>query len=204
MAIIIFATFSLHRFDVKCAATMSDITQLIEQIEAGNQRASEELLPLVYGELRRLAQARIANVAPGQTLQATALVHEAFIRLVDAKNTQEWDSQGHFFAAAAEAMRRIMVENARRKGRVKHGGAFQKVDISVANIAETQGVSIESLDAALSKFEAHYPEQAKLIKLRFFAGLSEKEAAAALGISRATASRQWTFGRTWLFKEMKP
>lgn len=182
---------------------MSNVTKLIEQIERGDQQASEELLPLVYGELRRLAQAQVSNAAPGQTLQATALVHEAFIRLVDAKNVQNWDSQRHFFAAAAESMRRILVEKARRKGRVKHGGEFQKVDISFAHICGEEAEEMESLDAALSLLETQYPDHAKLIKLRFFAGLSENEAAAALGISRATASRQWTFGRTWLFREMK-
>ncbi len=181
---------------------MSEVTQIIQQIEAGNQRASEELLPLVYGELRRLAQARLANVSPGQTLQATALVHEAFVRLVDAKTVQKWDSQGHFFAAAAEAMRRIMVESARRKGRVKHGGEFQRVNFSISEVAGKEVEDLESLDVALSKFEAQYPDRAKVIKLRFFAGLSEQETAAALGISRATASRYWTFGRTWLFKEL--
>lgn len=181
---------------------MSDITQIIQQIEAGNQKASDELLPLVYSELRRLAQARLGNVSPGQTLQATALVHEAFVRLVDAKTVQKWDSQGHFFAAAAEAMRRIMVESARRKGRVKHGGEFQRVNFSISDVAGKEVEDFESLDAALSKFESQYPDRAKVIKLRFFAGLSEQETAAALGISRATASRYWTFGRTWLFKEL--
>ena len=182
---------------------MTNVTQLIQQIEAGDQKASEELLPLVYSELRRLAQARLANVSPGQTLQATALVHEAFVRLVDAKHVQKWDSQGHFFAAAAEAMRRIMVENARRKGRQKHGGGFQRADISISEVAGKEAEDLESLDIVLTKFEAKYPKRAELVKLRFFAGLSEQEAAAALGISRATASRYWTFGRTWLFKELK-
>lgn len=182
---------------------MKHVTQLIQQIEAGDQQASEDLLPLVYQELRRLAQHRLANANPNQTLQATALVHEAYVRLVDAENQQSWDSRGHFFSAAAEAMRRIMVEKARRKGRQKHGGQHKRVDFAESQVVDQiPSEDLESLDVALTKLEETYPEKAELIKLRFFAGLSEEQAANALGISRATASRHWTFGRTWLFKEM--
>lgn len=180
---------------------MNEVTQLIRQIEAGDRQASEELLPLVYAELRRLAQYRLAGMRPNQTLQATALVHEAYLRLVDGK--QDWDSKGHFFAAAAEAMRRILVEKARRKGRQKHGGQFKRVDLSVSQVVDQVAADdLDALDEALSILEEAYPDKAKLIKLRFFAGLSEAEAASALGISRATASRHWTFGKTWLFKQM--
>ncbi len=183
---------------------MNEITHLIQQIEAGDQHASDDLLPLVYGELRRLAQRRLATANPNQTLQATALVHEAYVRLVDSADQQQWDSKGHFFSAAAEAMRRILVENARRKSRQKHGGQFKRADISVSQVVDNVAMDdLTVLDDALSEFERRWPDKAKLIKLRFFGGLSEAEAAAALGISRATASRQWTFGRTWLFKTMK-
>ena len=182
----------------------SEVTRLIAQIEAGQPSASEDLLPLVYQELRRLAQHRLSQQAgPHPSIQATALVHEAYLRLVDTPNKQDWDSKGHFFAAAAEAMRRIMVERARRQGRLKHGGQFQRVDLSGSQIAdEMADVDLLALDEALGKFEKEFPERAKLIKLRFFAGFSENEAADALGISRATASRHWTFGRIWLFNVM--
>ena len=182
---------------------MNDVTQLLQQIEDGDSRASDELLPLVYAELRRLAQHRLGGVQPNQTLQATALVHEAYLRLVRGESPQNWDSKGHFFSAAAEAMRRILVEKARRKGRKKHGGELQRVNLSESQVVDQVPVAdLEALDEALTIFEAEHPDKAELIKLRFFAGLSEEEAAQALGISRATASRHWTFGRTWLFRQM--
>ena len=182
---------------------MSEVTQLIQQLESGDGRASEQLLPLVYNELRRLAQSRLKH-APGQTLQATALVHEAFVRLVHVPEPQSWDSRGHFFSAAAEAMRRILVESARKKSRVKHGGEFQRADITMSAIVDRiEDHNIEALDEALQKLNEEYPEHASLIKMRFFVGMSEKEVADVMGISRATASRYWTFGRTWLFNEMK-
>ena len=182
---------------------MEEITRLIQRIDAGDQRASAELLPLVYQELRRLAQYRL-NHAPNQTLQATALVHEAFLRLVGGPSEQQWDSKGHFFSAAAESMRRILVDSARKKGRKKHGGEFNRCDISMSAIVDSiDDTDIEALDAALNAFQIEYPQHAELIKLRFFAGLPESEAATAMGISRATASRYWTFGRTWLFNKIK-
>ncbi len=183
---------------------MGDVTQLMKQIEAGNQQASAQLLPVVYQELRRLAQHRLGAMNPNQTLQATALVHEAYVRLVDSQTPQSWDSKAHFFSAAAEAMRRILVEQARRKDRQKHGGDWQRVSLSDSQIVDdVRGGQLESLDAALTKLQQAYPEKAELIMLRFFAGLTEEQAALAMGISRATASRYWTFGRAWLFKEMK-
>ena len=180
-----------------------DVSQLIDRIEGGDTCAGEELLPLIYSELRRLAQHRVNGVGASPSLQATALVHEAYIRLVDTSSPQNWESKGHFFAAAAEAMRRIMVERARKKGRQKHGGRFNRVDLSVSQVIDdVDPVDFEALDTVFSRFENEFPDKAQLIKLRFFAGLSETEAASALGISRATASRYWTFGRAWLFKEM--
>lgn len=183
---------------------MNEIAHLIKRIQSGNRQASEELLPLVYQDLRRLAQHRLNHLSPGQTLQATGLVHEAYLRLVDAENKQDWDSKGHFFSAAAESMRRILVEKARKRARKKHGGDFNRADISMSEVVDEIPVDdLETLDSALTKFEHAYPDKAELIKLRFFAGLTEEQAANALGISRATASRYWTFGRTWLFSEMR-
>ena len=182
---------------------MNDFTELIQKAKAGDKQASEDVLPMVYQELRRLAQYRL-NQTPNQTLQATALVHEAFLRLVGSSQEQEWDSRGHFFSAAAESMRRILVEVARRKSRKKHGGEFQRNDLTMSALVDQMpDEEIVALDEALDQLEREYPEHAELIKLRFFVGLSEKEAADALGISRPTASRYWTFGRTYLFKQLK-
>ena len=158
---------------------------------------------LVYDELRKLAAAKLAHEKPGQTLQATALVHEAYVRLVDIDESQHLESRGHFFAAAAEAMRRILVEQARRKGRLKHGGERQRVDLdSACAVSEPPSLDLLALDEALSKLAADEPAKADLVKLRFFAGLTMPEAAAALGISLATAERHWTFARSWLYAEM--
>jgi RNA polymerase sigma factor (TIGR02999 family) len=182
---------------------MKDVTEILSAIEQGDRKAAGELLPLVYGELRRLAQQKLAQERPGQTLQATALVHEAYLRLVDSEAISRWDSRGHFFAAAAEAMRRILVDNARRKGAEKHGGrvARQELDdIDIAAPAPSQ--DLLALDEALLKLEAEHPLKAQLVKLRYFAGLSEEAAAQALGISRTTAHRHWRYARVWLLNEL--
>ena len=183
---------------------MKEVTQLLSAIDRGDQQASEKLLPLVYEELRRLAAQRLAGESPGQTLQATALVHEAYVRLVDAEHQQKWDSRGHFFAAAAEAMRRILIDNARRKQSVKHGGQMQRVEMQDGD-AKADSAALDdllALDDALTQFAAQDPEKAQLVKLRYFAGLSLEEAAEALGVSRATASRHWTYARAWLYDAM--
>ncbi len=183
---------------------MSDVTRILSQIEGGDGQAAEQLLPLVYSELRKLAAAKMAQENPGQTLQATALVHEAFLRLVGGQEPQQWNSRGHFFSAAAEAMRRILVEQARRKRSLKAGGGFQRavdeVDIAVA--AEPS-LDLLALDEALSLLEKDFPQKAALVKLRFFAGLSLEEASLALGISVATAKRYWTYARAWLFGQLR-
>jgi RNA polymerase sigma factor (TIGR02999 family) len=179
---------------------MSEVTQIIEAIARGDKHASEQLLPLIYEELRSLAARKLAQEPPGQTLEATALVHEAYVRLVDAKEEQQWNHRGHFFAAAAEAMRRILVEKARRKQRVKHGGELQRVELDDERlVCSVPSDQIVALDEALERFANEEPEKAQLVKLRFFAGLSIEEAAEVLGVSRATATRHWTYARAWLF-----
>lgn len=182
---------------------MSDVTRILSQIEAGNLVAAEQLLPLVYEELRKLATASLGREKPGQTLQATALVHEAYIRLVDQESRQSWQNRRHFFGAAAEAMRRILVENARRKQRRKHGGGQRRVDLSDCDLATNVAPDdLLDIDEALHRFAAVEPTKAELIRLRFFAGLSVEDAADVLGISRATANRNWTYARAWLFAEL--
>ncbi len=179
---------------------MSDVTQILDAIGRGDEHAAEQLLPLIYQELRDLAANLLAREAPGQTLEATALVHEAYVRLVDADEEQKWKHRGHFFAAAAEAMRRILVEQARRKQRVKHGGEHHRVEMDEERMTcAIPSDQILALDEALERFGKEEPEKAQLVKVRFFAGLSIEEAAEALGISRATASRHWTYARAWLF-----
>lgn len=183
---------------------MANVTQLLGAIEAGDQQASEALLPLVYHELRRLAAQRMMQELPGQTLEATGLVHEAYLRLVDCQQPPSWDSRGHFFAAAAEAMRRILVENARRKKRLKHGDGFQRQELDEQAIAAPQiDADLLDLDAALDKLEQKDPRKATLVKLRYFAGLSQEETAAALRIGVSTADRDWAYARAWLFREMR-
>lgn len=178
---------------------MPDVTQLLVAIDAGDSRAAAELLPLVYNELRQLAAARLANEKCGQTLQPTALVHEAYLRLVDKETAQRWDSRGHFFAAAAEAMRRILVENARRKKRQKHGGEFQRVELNESDFATTlPDERLLAIDEALDRLAKEDPPAAELVKLRFFAGFSISEAAEILGISRSNAYAQWAYARAWL------
>ena len=178
---------------------MSDVTHILSQIESGDPSAAEQLLPLVYEELRRLAAARLAQENPGQTLQATALVHEAYLRLVDVKLAQHWNHRGHFFAAAAEAMRRILIECARRKDREKRGGDLHRQDVHVVDPAGSEAeVDILELDEALTQLALEHPEKAQLVQLRYFAGLTLVEAATALSISTATADRQWRYARAWL------
>jgi RNA polymerase sigma factor (TIGR02999 family) len=182
---------------------MGDVTRILADIGQGDPRAAENLLPLVYEELRKLAAQKMAQENPGQTLQATALVHEAYVRLVDCENAQDWDSRGHFFAAAAEAIRRILVENARKKGRVRHGGGRRRVDLEQAlSLAEESGDALLSLNDALTRFEVLEPAKAELVKLRYFAGYSIDEAADLLGISRTTAKRYWAYARAWLLAEL--
>ncbi len=179
---------------------ISEVTQIIDAIGRGDKHVSKQLLPIVYQELRSLAASKVAQVPPGQTLQATALVYEAYIRLVDSEEEQKWKHGGHFFAAAAEAMRRILVERARRKQRVKHGGEHYRVEMDDQQlVCAVPSEQIVALDKALERFGQEEPEKAQLVKLRFFAGLSIEEAAETLGISRATASRHRTYTRAWLF-----
>jgi RNA polymerase sigma factor (TIGR02999 family) len=182
---------------------MNDVTRILSAIERGDARAAEQLLPLVYDELRRLAARRLSQEKPGQTLQATALVHEAYLRLVEDQGAGQWDNRGHFFAAAAEAMRRILVDNARRKRAEKHGGRLERHDLDAVEVAApAPSEDLLALDEALAKLEAEDPVKARLVKLRYFAGLSEDEAAQALGISRTTAHRHWRYARVWLLNEL--
>jgi RNA polymerase sigma factor (TIGR02999 family) len=179
---------------------MTDVTQILSRIEAGDPSATEQLLPLVYDELRRLAAQRLAHEKPGQTLQATALVHEAYLRLVGpAEQVKPWSSRGHFFAAAAEAMRRILVDNARRKKSAKGGGQLDRIELNDAHLAANErDVDLIALDEALEKLAALEPRKAQLVKLRFFAGLSADQAADALGISVSTAGADWAYAKSWL------
>jgi RNA polymerase sigma factor (TIGR02999 family) len=182
---------------------MTEITRIFARIESGDPAASEALLPLVYDELRKLAAQKLAHERAPQTLQATALVHEAYIRLVDGSESRHWDGRGHFFAAAAEAMRRILVERARRRKSLKRGGDRQRVELDDVEIElPTPAIDLVALDEALTKLEAHDPRKAELIKLRFFAGLTIPEAAAILGISTSTADNDWAYARCWLRLEM--
>jgi RNA polymerase sigma factor (TIGR02999 family) len=182
---------------------MSDVTRILNAIERGDAHAAEELLPVVYHELRRLAAHKLSHEPPGQTLQATALVHEAYIRLVGAE-PHNWDSRGHFFAAAAEAMRRILIERARRKQRLRHGGGRQRVELDEADVPiEPPSGNLLALDEALDKLASEDKVKADLVKLRYFAGLTVVQAAEILGISRATADRYWTYARAWLYHEVR-
>jgi RNA polymerase sigma factor (TIGR02999 family) len=183
---------------------MSDVSQILSQIEQGDSAAAEQLLPLVYGELRKLAAAKLANEKPGQTLQATALVHEAYMRLVGSDRLSGWRSRGHFFAAAAEAMRRILIDNARRKRRPKHGGNCKRVDLEESLLmSDDRARQLLALEEALEKLVSENPKYANLVKLRYFAGLSHQEAANVLGISRATADRYWVYAKAFLYCEME-
>ena len=178
---------------------MSDVTRILSAIEQGDPSAAEQLLPLVYDELRKLAAQKIVQEKPGQTLQATALVHEAYVRLVGGGQPQDWNGRGHFFAAAAEAMRRILVDSARRKKTEKHGGQRQRIDFSQAEpITQADPDAVLDLDEALTILASEDPEAAAVAKLRLFVGLSVEEAAQALSTSRANAYRQWAYARAWL------
>jgi len=182
---------------------MTEVTRILSQIESGDPSAAEKLLPLLYNELRVLATQRLAHEKPGHSLQATALVHEAYIRLVGSDRGSEWDSRGHFFAAAAEAMRRILVESARRKQTAKRGGDLVFVELVAEEISgHDRDRRLISLDEALSELEKLEPAKAVLVKLRYFAGMTNKQAAGALGISTNTADRYWAFARAWLKRHM--
>ncbi|HEV3080006.1 MAG TPA: ECF-type sigma factor [Gemmataceae bacterium] len=182
---------------------MADVTQILNAIEQGDAHAAEQLLPLVYDELRNLAAGKMANERPGQTLEATALVHEAYLRLVDVKRAQHWNSRGHFFAAAAEAMRRILVENARGKARAKRGGDWKRVDFEELDVATSISPDqLVALDDALAQLTALDHLAGELVKLRYFAGLALDEAAAAMSVSTATAYRHWAYARAWLRSEL--
>jgi RNA polymerase sigma factor (TIGR02999 family) len=183
--------------------SMSDVTRILAAIEQGDPHAAEELLPLVYDELRKLAAQHVAHEKSGLTLQATALVHEAYLRLAGTKNARHWDSRGHFFAAAAEAMRRILVEDARRKRAIKHGGQVRRVDVDVERLENPRhDDEILAVDEALVRLARANPAVAKLVNLRYFAGMTLEEAAAALHISVRTAHRYWDYARAWLHHEI--
>jgi RNA polymerase sigma factor (TIGR02999 family) len=182
---------------------MSDVTRLLDAAAADDQKAAAEILPLVYNELRALAASRLAGEKPGQTLQPTGLVHEAYIRLVGQGNEKKWDGRGHFFAAAAEAMRRILVDQARRKRTTRHGGGHQRQEFNAGVIAAPKpALDLEALDQALCRLAEQDPQKAKLVELRYFAGLTGEEAAQILGISASAADRLWVFARAWLRREL--
>jgi RNA polymerase sigma factor (TIGR02999 family) len=186
---------------------MSEVTRILCAIEQGDPHAAQQLLPLVYEELRKLAAQRLAQEKPGQTLQATALVHEAYVRLVDADEAKHWDSRGHFFAAAAEAMRRILIDQARRKQSEKRGGSLRRVNLDGAAVVaapeERAATELLALDEALQQLASEDPLKARLVELRYFAGLSVPQAALALGISTATAKRYWVYARSWLYGKLQ-
>ena len=182
---------------------MSDVTQLLNAIDAGDPQAADQLLPLVYEELRKLAAARMAREKPGQTLQATALVHEAWLRLAGAE-PQRWDNRRHFFAAAAESMRRILVEKARRRLRVRHGGGLERVDLDDVEIAsDVREDQLVAMDEALARLEREDPKKAEVVKLRYFVGMTNRETAEAMGLSEATVERHWAFAKAWLFSKIQ-
>ena len=182
---------------------MADVTQILSQIDQGDPHAAEQLLPLVYDELRKLAAAKMAHEKPGQTLQATSLVHEAYLWLVDAETAQRWNSRGHFFAAAAEAMRRILVENARRKRRYKRGSDKVRVLIDVASLpAPTLPFDVLEIAEALAELEREHPEHATVVKLRYFVGMTISECADALGVATPNIERRWRYARAWLAQHL--
>ncbi len=179
------------------------VTKILSIVQPGDAAAAEQLLPLVYQELRRLAAQRLTSEKPGQTLQPTALVHEAYLRLVDAEQSQRWDSRGHFFAAAAEAMRRILIERARHRVSLKAGGGQRRVELSQIQVAdERNDDELLALNDALNDLAVHDPQAARLVKLRYFGGLSHQEAAEAMGISRRVADRLWALARAWLYQQI--
>jgi RNA polymerase sigma factor (TIGR02999 family) len=189
--------------EINCSRIMSQVTLILQAIERGEKHSSEELIPLVYDELRRLAAGRLATEPAGQTLQPTALVHEAWMRLL-GEQAQTWENRAHFFAAAAEAMRRIMIERARRKSRIKHGGGQQRVNIEKIDIADAlPDEKVLLVDEALERLEKEDPETAQIVKLRFFGGLNNDEIAKITGKSGRTVRRQWDYAKAWLFKHMQ-
>jgi RNA polymerase sigma factor (TIGR02999 family) len=182
---------------------MSEVTRILSAIEQGDQQAASRLLPLVYDELRQLAAQKLAHEKPGQTLDATALVHEAYVRLVGQGEESRWNSRGHFFAAAAEAMRRILINRARDKLRVKRGGGWKRIDLDKLTVADqADDDDLVALDESLERLARENPGCAELVKLRFFAGLTLEEAAAALGLARRTADRTWAYARAWLYEAL--
>ncbi len=183
--------------------SVSEVTQILSRIEAGDPGAAAQLLPLLYDELKRVAVHKLADEKPGHTLQPTALVHEAYLRLVNGESSQEWNSRGHFFAAAAEAMRRILVESARRKQRIKHGGELRRVPLEIDGALKSDSPDeLLRIDEAISKLASEDPTAAELVKLRYFAGFSVEEAGAALGLSRSSAYEHWTYARAWLHRDI--
>lgn len=183
---------------------MPDVTELLEAAATGDRKAAAELLPLVYDELRKLAATRLAAESPGQTLQPTALVHEAYLRLIGPADDSRWENRGHFFGAAAEAMRRILVDAARRKAAAKHGGDLARIELEPDTAAALEPrEDLIALDEALDRLATEDPIKAQLVKLRYFAGLTLSEAAAALGLAERTAGRHWTFARAWLRREVE-
>jgi RNA polymerase sigma factor (TIGR02999 family) len=183
---------------------MADVTRILQRIESGDPAAAEQLLPLVYDELRKLAAARMAQEQPGQTLQATALVHEAYVRHVDTDRAQQWNSRGHFFSAAAEAMRRILIDQARHKQSQRHGGGRKRLDVEHVEIAAPEpSFEVLALDEAMERFERFDAAKARLVKLRYFTGMTIPQVAEALGISTNTADRWWSYARAWLHAELK-
>ncbi len=182
---------------------MPELTKILYAISKGDPVASAELLPVVYDELRKLAAQKLLHERPGQTLQATGLVHEAYVRLVGNAGDAEWSNRGHFFAAAAEAMRRILIENARRKGRIRHGGGRNRIDLdSQLDVSDESDANLLALDEALERLEAEEPEAAQVVKLRYFAALTIEETAVALGLSPRTVNRHWAFARAWLYDRL--
>jgi RNA polymerase sigma factor (TIGR02999 family) len=183
---------------------MSDVTRLLTAIDAGDPKAAEQLLPLVYDSLRQLAAAKLSREQPGQTLQATALVHEAWLRLTGSDSSTGWNGRGHFFGAAAEAMRRILVERARRKARIRHGGEWQRIDLTHVTLAtEDSNETVLVIHEAIETLAAISPQQAEIVKLRYFTGMEHAEIAEVLGVSEPTVRRHWAFARSWLYAELK-
>lgn len=183
---------------------MSDVTQLLKAIEAGDPRAADQLLPLVYEELRKLAAARMAQEKPGQTLQATALVHEAWLRLAETEGPKAWNGRAHFFGAAAEAMRRILVDRARQKARVRHGGDLERVDLEhVTTATGDSDDTVMAIHEALEKLARESPQKAEIVKLRYFSGMEHAEIAKVLGLAEPTVRRHWAYARSWLYAELK-
>jgi RNA polymerase sigma factor (TIGR02999 family) len=182
---------------------MSEVTRILSAIEQGDTHAAGQLLPLVYEELRKLAAQKMAREAPGQTLEATALVHEAYLRLVQDAEAHDWNSRGHFFAAAAEAMRRILIDKARRKQRLRHGGGRQRLDLDKLDVMAETGEDLVALDEALGRLAREEPTAAEVVQLRYFAGLTIEQTAAALGVSVRTANRHWAYARAWLFQQLR-